>query len=679
MCIKSIATEKDITVQTDNTYHDSTGLLLHTDVTVNGTRQRVSSLTYDGLGRVIADTRGDGAAVTGTSYTYDLHGKLTSISGPGFSQRLHYADGPGDRLYNGMISSMSWTMGDDATERGYRYSYNDCNWLTAAEYGEGPSLDSHKNRYTERFTEFMPNGGVRRLQRHGLKADGEYGKVDNLHIHYEGNRIKEVLEDAGSTVQTGSTDFPGKTGVRSSFEYNAWGALVRDDGRNISSVAYDNLGNPVGVKFSTSDGSGAKYVYSAKGDRLKAEHRVNVTVQVNPVSKAPQLSDGSSVGDPQPLNPNLLVTTRLEYHGPVVYRNGKVDRVLFSGGYATIDGGNVTFHYYTQDCQGSNRAVVNGTTGAVEQTVAYYPYGGVIADLGTGAGIQPCKFGGKELTLCNGLDEYDFGARQYYPAVPHFTRIDPLCEQDYWLSPYLYCANDPVNLTDPTGMSTFVTSIGDGIYRVIGGDLKDKDKNIYVCSIGKNGKYLRGQSIGITTSTTSFYNSDKNAWEKGAIIDTHDISGKKFLSYIINNNPPLFDDYIKNARNGHPYDFKVTNGTSKAIPGINIYRGMAMGFNSNGQTIYTSARDIGNIAAGYVAAVNGLSWADARMGFDGYQFITSSKFEGLSTRNAELYGWMMGYKQTTRSQKIHNMSNSIKSPIKKSSNKLWNIIKGMFE
>ena len=395
MCHKSIAIPKDITVQTDNTYHDSTGLLLHTDVTVNGTGQRVSSLAYDDLGRVIADTR-----------------------------------------------------------------------------GEGPSLDSHKNRYTERFTEFMPNGGVRRLQRHGLKADGEYGKVDNLHIHYEGNRIKEVLEDAGSTVQTGSTDFPGKTGVRSSFEYNAWGALVRDDGRNISSVAYDNLGNPVGVKFSTSDGSGAKYVYSAKGDRLKAEHRVNVTVQVNPVSKAPQLSDGSSVGDPQPLNPNLLVTTRLEYHGPVVYRNGKVDRVQFSGGYATIDGGNVTFHYYTRDCQGSNRAVVNGTTGAVEQTVAYYPYGGVIADLGTGPGIQPCKFGGKELTLYNGLDEYDFGARQYYPAVPHFTRIDPKCEDYYWLSPYLYCANDPVNNIEPTG--EFIETAWD-----IGNTLYDAGKAIY--------------------------------------------------------------------------------------------------------------------------------------------------------------------------------------------------------
>ena len=60
--------------------------------------------------------------------------------------------------------------------------------------------------------------------------------------------------------------------------------------------------------------------------------------------------------------------------------------------------------------------------------------------------------GGKELITANGLNEYDFGARQYYQAVPHFTKPDLLCEKYYWLSPYLYCANNPVNFSDPTGM-----------------------------------------------------------------------------------------------------------------------------------------------------------------------------------------------------------------------------------
>ncbi|MDE6341943.1 MAG: hypothetical protein K2K93_06465 [Muribaculaceae bacterium] len=47
-----------------------------------------------------------------------------------------------------------------------------------------------------------------------------------------------------------------------------------------------------------------------------------------------------------------------------------------------------------------------------------------------------------ELLTANGLNEYDFGARRYYSAVPAFTSIDPLCENFRHLSPYLYCANN---------------------------------------------------------------------------------------------------------------------------------------------------------------------------------------------------------------------------------------------
>ena len=145
-------------------------------------------------------------------------------------------------------------------------------------------------------------------------------------------------------------------------------------------------------------------------------------------------------------------TSVTDYRGNIIYRDGKVDMVLFPGGYATINGSAVTFHYYTQDYLGNNRAVINGSTGAIEQLTAYYPYGGVIADLGTNQiSGQPYKFGGKELITASGLNEYDFGARQYYSAVPGFTKQDEYCEKYYWLSPYLYCANNPINAIDPTG------------------------------------------------------------------------------------------------------------------------------------------------------------------------------------------------------------------------------------
>ncbi len=80
---------------------------------------------------------------------------------------------------------------------------------------------------------------------------------------------------------------------------------------------------------------------------------------------------------------------------------------------------------------------------------------------------QPYKFGGKELITANGLNEYDFGARRYYQAIPHFTSIDPLCEDTKHLSPYLYCGNNPVNLVDRDGKKFFFTGGSESDYNQI--------------------------------------------------------------------------------------------------------------------------------------------------------------------------------------------------------------------
>lgn len=183
------------------------------------------------------------------------------------------------------------------------------------------------------------------------------------------------------------------------------------------------------------------------------------------------------------------------------------------------------------------------------------------------------------------------------------------------------------------------------------------------------GEFVRGNSIGITTSMTSFYNSDAQGggqWSIGSIIDINDRSGDKFLEEIISNNPPMIDDYMMNARNNKPYDFKVTNGTNSPIKGIDIYQGMPVGENGKGQTIYTSARDIGNIAAGYVAGVNGMSWEASRIAFDSYQ----GGMEGKSTRNAEMYGWTMGYNNASYNKKLDNLLRSVGSSIKS----LWDYL-----
>jgi RHS repeat-associated protein len=61
-------------------------------------------------------------------------------------------------------------------------------------------------------------------------------------------------------------------------------------------------------------------------------------------------------------------------------------------------------------------------------------------------------YGGKELQTVNGLNLYDFHARWQDYATCWFTTQDPLAEKYHALSPYIYCAGNPIMLTDPTGM-----------------------------------------------------------------------------------------------------------------------------------------------------------------------------------------------------------------------------------
>ena len=54
-----------------------------------------------------------------------------------------------------------------------------------------------------------------------------------------------------------------------------------------------------------------------------------------------------------------------------------------------------------------------------------------------------------------GLRWLDFGARTYSPALRRWMVPDPLGEKYPAVSPYAYCAGDPVNYVDPTGESHY--------------------------------------------------------------------------------------------------------------------------------------------------------------------------------------------------------------------------------
>jgi len=62
------------------------------------------------------------------------------------------------------------------------------------------------------------------------------------------------------------------------------------------------------------------------------------------------------------------------------------------------------------------------------------------------------KFGGKEYQDEFDINFYDFGARNYDPALGRWMNVDPLAEKYYGVSLYTYVFNNPVQLLDPDGM-----------------------------------------------------------------------------------------------------------------------------------------------------------------------------------------------------------------------------------
>ena len=69
----------------------------------------------------------------------------------------------------------------------------------------------------------------------------------------------------------------------------------------------------------------------------------------------------------------------------------------------------------------------------------------------TTEGSQPYKYSTKELDRENGLDLYDSKARMYDPTIGRTPTQDPMAEKYYSMSPYLWCAANPITFTDPNG------------------------------------------------------------------------------------------------------------------------------------------------------------------------------------------------------------------------------------
>jgi RHS repeat-associated protein len=107
--------------------------------------------------------------------------------------------------------------------------------------------------------------------------------------------------------------------------------------------------------------------------------------------------------------------------------------------------------WYHSDHLGST-SYITDILGMPCQYIEYLPFGEVMVQQSTNNIFENVyKFNGKELDESTGY--YYYGARYYDPAISIFLSVDPLAEQFPNWNPYHYVHNNPINMTDPTGMS----------------------------------------------------------------------------------------------------------------------------------------------------------------------------------------------------------------------------------
>jgi RHS repeat-associated protein len=129
-----------------------------------------------------------------------------------------------------------------------------------------------------------------------------------------------------------------------------------------------------------------------------------------------------------------------------------LESTSFGGGRINKTGNNnYDINYFITDHLGSTRAIVNANNGAITAQYNYYPFGKPWEDPYSPVSTNRYTFSGKEKQTVRNLGWLDFSARMLNGEIPIFTTQDPLAEKYYSISPYAYCAGNPINAIDEKG------------------------------------------------------------------------------------------------------------------------------------------------------------------------------------------------------------------------------------
>lgn len=369
------------------------------------------------------------------------------------------------------LSSLDAGNADDHTEISSTFTYDTMGRLSGGSVAAGESAQPVVKRIT-----YTPQGWKNRvwyIQRSKTFYDESLGYNDfqsalclsyegyitrktescdgknytNIHYAYDyaGRLIKEKTGSKGSEVGYSydarcnllSVSIGGR--LAEEYFYTADRLTGLDLGAGAHPFSYDSRGRTLG---DYTPSGGRRLTYNNYLNRVSATSSVNFSYLADG-EKTCSLTKEGEVG--------------LVYRGPFVFRqDGRGERTLEG---VECPEGKLTAekpYIYIKDHLGSVVSVVNGMTGEVVENSEYDAYGRR-TQLQSSRDEAESRllrehFTGKEDQMSEfGIDYTDFGARLYSPTIRRWLTPDPLSEKYYGISPYAYCAGNPVNFVDPDG------------------------------------------------------------------------------------------------------------------------------------------------------------------------------------------------------------------------------------
>lgn len=460
--------------------YDYTGntLIRHEQYTIGGTTTVVVyTYAYDSRGRVTAETTAvDGEQITDIAYSYDELGQLKTVTAgsdietaytyniqgwltkkrtekcslkvikpggvldtgqdlkdptitlpdrpiipiqadpPIFTQTLEYFSPKyAQPRYAGNIAETSWQRGSEEADT-YAYTYDRLGRLVDSRYIAGGRL---VKSYGERNISYDKNTNILSFTRYNGPMIGTIYQYT-----YDGNR-KQTLTSGTST----------QTAASYGYQYDIMGNISKIEAENLL-ISYNYLNLPK--------------IITKTGTPRSSDGATYVVGEIRPTASYIYLADGTKV---QAIGKTgqgyeYLGSLRLSVNGS----SADIESIPFAGGRIVKTSTGYEPQYYITDHLGSTRTVVKPKATVVAE-FDYMPYGMQHAVTGAPITEADYKYTGKEQQSAFGLDNlYDSQARFQYVSDGMFLSHDDLAEQFQWLSPYNYCAGNPIMFVDPDGM-----------------------------------------------------------------------------------------------------------------------------------------------------------------------------------------------------------------------------------